>query len=394
MPPLRRVTLRAVAFGTAFVLLLAAVPALAWVGKDRLLESRGGNVVDGSSEATDPGYRALVDPTQTALVIQRPTAEGEIVAATVLSLGMGQSGGTVLQVPLDTALRVPQYTLDRLDQVAEIASPEVFRKAVEDRLNVAIPTTIELDDERLASLVAPVAPLQVDNPDPVVLETGEQLDPGPVTLEADQLGPFLRAGGGEEESDLGRLARDQVVWEAWLDAIGSSDQADSVGPATTGIGPFLRTLSAGDPVIETLAVEQDPDPAITDPDYVVPLVPAPGFEEQVVDAVPYPRSPGLGRRYNLTLLNGASGDEIPRTLMHDLILRGAALTTLGNAAEFGQEETTVEYTSDGWADLADLAAQTLGGAEVRKMSAAEAEATGDDIVITLGSQTLDQYEDE
>lgn len=388
-PRLSRITLRSVSFAVAFIVFLAAVPVLGWVGKERLLDSRGGNVVDASTRPTDPGYRALVDPTQTALVIQRPTAEGDVVAATLLSLGMGQTGGTVLQVPLNTKLATPAFTLDRLAQGAN-GPVERLVGLVAARLNVAIPNTIELDDERLAQLVAPVAPLTVDNPDPVVLDSGEQIDAGPVSLEADQLGPFLRAGD-ESESELGRLARNEVVWAAWLDAIDTSDTADSVGPATTGIGPFLRTLAAGDPAVETLDVSQETDVVIDDPNYVTPLVPAPGFEEQIIDAVPFPRSPGAGGRYNLQLLNGASGEPIPRPLVRDLILRGAALSTLGNASDFGQEETTIEYSNEDWKDLADVAAETLGGATVTQMSDARAEAVGDDIVITLGQEAIDRY---
>lgn len=377
-------------FGVVFLILLAAVPALGWAGKERLLDSKGGTVVDATRSSGDPGYRVLVDPTQTALVIQRDP-DGDVVATTLLALGMGQTGGTVLQIPMDTALRVPQYTLDRLAQVAENASTELFVRSVEDRLNVAVGSTIELDDERLAELVSPVAPLTVDIPDPVVLDSGESYDSGPVTLEADDLGPFLRATS--ESSEIAGLERNSLVWEAWLDAIGSSDTSDSVGPATTGIGPFLRTLSAGEPVVETLDVEEDTDVTNDDPTYVIPLVPAPGFDEQIIDAVPFPRSPALGRRYNLTLLNGVDGEELPRELMHDLILRGAALTYLGNAEEFGQDTTTVRYSNEGWEELADLAGQTLGGAEVSQMTAAQAEAEGEDVVITVGQDTLDRYQD-
>ncbi len=415
-PRLRRVTLRAVAFGAAFLILLAAVPALGWIGKERLLDSRGGDVVDGTREAGDPGYKALVEPTQTALVIQRATPEGPVVATTLLALGMGQTGGSVIQIPLDTETRNPVFALDRLGQVAEMGMSDRLTDAVEDRLNVAIPTTIELDDSLLASLVAPVAPLAIDNPDSVITDTGQEFDAGEIQLSAEELGPFLRAGG-EVESELARLARNEVVWTAWLDAIGQSDTTDSVGPATTGIGPFLRTLSGAGakadgeevvaPVVETLDVEEQTDADIPDaaelPDSfdvpesgddgsnVRPLVPAPGFDEQVLEAVPFPRSPGGFARYNLKLLNGAAGEEIPRTIINDLLLRGAALTTLGNAASFGADATTVEYTNDGWKDLAELAGQTLGGAEVSLMSPARAEAEGDDIVITIGQDVLDRY---
>lgn len=389
-PPLSRLTIRAVAFGTVFALLLVAVPVLGWVGKERLLDSRGGDVVNGSLTSDEPGYLALVDPTPTALVIQRADPDGPTVAATLLALGMGPTGGTVLQIPLDTEVRDPEFLIDRLIQTEEFGETDLLVQSIADRLNIAIPTVVELDDERLSELVAPVAPLEIDNPDPVVTDSGTEFEADTISLSAEQLGPFLRASSGE--SDLARLARNSLVWRAWLEAIGRSDTSGSVGPATTGIGPFLRTLAAGDPVVETLDVDEQQDVTIDDPGYTTPLVPEPGFEEQVVQAVPYPLSPGPGRRYDLKLLNGAAGGaEIPRELMHDLILRGAALTQLGNASSFGQDDTRVEFRGEEWEPLAEVAAATLGGGEVAPMSAAQADAEGHDIVITLGQDILDRY---
>ncbi|HXH56130.1 MAG TPA: hypothetical protein VNL12_02380 [Iamia sp.] len=381
--------MRSAAFAVAFMVLVAAVPALGWVGKERLLDSRGGDFVEDGVGPTDPGYEALVEPTQIALVIQRAEdGDGPPVTATVLSLGAGREGGSVLQIPLDTRVREQVFFVDRLAATYEYGGEELFVSEVEDRLGVAIPVVIDLADDSLESLVGPVAPLEIDNADTVVLESGKEIPPDPVDLLAEEVGPFLRATI-EGESELGRLERNRVVWSTWLAAIGQSSTADSIGAATTGIGPFLRTLADGEPVVETLDVEP-PSEVGPDPDYTPPFVPAEGFEEQIIAAVPYPGSPGEGRRWTMKLLNGVSGDEIPRALVRELILDGAALTTLGNAADFGRERTLIEYSDATWEAEARSAGEVLGDtAEVRRMSRQRAESEGDDLVITLGQDALD-----
>ncbi len=244
------------------------------------------------------------------------------------------------------------------------ATTDAVRRPVEDRINVAIPTTIELDDERLASLVAPVAPLEVDNPDPVVLESGEQIDAGPISLQAEQLGPFLRARRqrrvrpgppGARPGGVGGLARrHRLVGHGRLGRSGHHRHR-ALPAHPLGRGPGDR-----DPRRRGGPRPRGHRPRPTSSRWCR----AEGFDEQVVDAVPYPRSPGAGAPLQPhSCSTGPSGDEIPRTLMHDLILRGAALTTLGNAVGVRPARTTtVEYTSEGWQPLAELAAQTLGGA--------------------------------
>lgn len=385
----RRVTPRALGFALALLLLVAAVPALGWVGQQRLLDSRAGQVVENGGGPTDPGYRALVVPTPTAMVMHLDDSD-DVASVTVLALGAGQAGGTVLQVPLQTEMRNVRYYFDRLQGIADDGDLDQLAREVEDRLNVAIPEVIQLTDDDLASLVGPVAPLAIDNSDPVISDSGKEFPAGPVSLAAEDVGPFLRATS-DEETELGHLARSETVWDAWLTAIAEATGDDSVGVATTGIGPFLRDLADGDPVVETLDVEPPPG-AETNAEGEVPLAltPAAGFNEQVIDAVPYPRPPRLGRRWSLKVLNGVDGEPIPRPLLRTLILQGASLETTGNAADFGRERTLIEYSGRDWADEARAARLALGGtAEVEQMSAARADTEDEAIVVTLGQDALD-----
>ena len=387
-PRAPRLTLRAVAFGAALALLMAAVPALGWVGSERLLDSRGGEVVKGGTDASEPGYRALVNPTPTALVVHRD-ATGYPVSATILSLGAGEAGGTVLLVPLTLQPIEGSYFHTIIAGYDSTRNDDGFRRAIEDVIGISVPPPIiDVTDESLATLVAPVAPLELTVTDPMVTEDGTTVQ-GPVSLSAEQVGPYLRATR-EGEPEIAHLERMRDVWVAWLAAIGDATGTEPIGAAATGMGTFLRELAAGDPVVETLDVEEQLD-------YLqgTSYVPAAGMGEQVIDAVPFPLSPRTGRRFSIELLNGVTGETLPMSLVRQLILAGGALTGVGNAAEFGQDETTILYKGEDWQEEAQALQALLGdGVEIDQMSRRRADAENEDMVITIGSDVLSRYEEE
>ena len=237
-PRAPRVTVRAVAFGAVLALLMAAVPALGWVGSERLLDSRGGEVVKGGTDASEPGYRALVNPTPTALVVHRD-ATGYPVSATILSLGAGEAGGTVLLVPLTLQPIEGSYFHTIIAGYDSTRDDDGFRRAIEDVIGISVPPPIiDVTDESLATLVAPVAPLELTVTDPMVIEDGTTMQ-GAVSLSAEQVGPYLRATR-EGEPEIAHLERMRDVWVAWLAAIGDATGTEPIGAAATGMGTFLR----------------------------------------------------------------------------------------------------------------------------------------------------------
>ncbi len=386
----RRVTLRAVAFGAAFTLLIAAIPVLGVIGVQRLADSRGGTLQGGSRQPHETGYLALVAPTRTALIVHRDDAGG-LASATLLALGAGEVGGTVLQIPLTTRVRDGAFLVTMVGQAFEGGDLENFQREVEDRLNLAVQDRIELSDGQIAELVRPVAPLRIDNPDDVMLPDGRTVASGPIDLPAEDVGLFLRAGE-ETESELARLARDEVVWTAWLTALGSAgEEASSV---STSLRPFLEALAAGtrDGAEATQVGTLDVGPAN---DGSQALVPSEGFDAQLNAAVPFPQSPGPGRRYVLKLLNGVEGEPLPREIMRDLVAAGASVVQVGNGNEFDQETTQIEITGPDWEAAAGAAQFMFGGkGEISLMSDTRAAGSDVDMVITIGRDVLSSYEEQ
>ena len=65
------------------------------------------------------------------------------------------------------------------------------------------------------------------------------------------MGPFLRARG-DGESDLARLVRHEVLWEAWLAQLAGAGEGAVPGEVGSGLGRFVRGLAAGAHQVRTL----------------------------------------------------------------------------------------------------------------------------------------------
>jgi len=370
-----------VAFGLAVTLLAVSVPALGFAGSRAILHSRSGQLEDERNNPSAPGYAALVDPTPTALLVQR-SPSGEPEALTLLALGHQDSGGSVLFIPLDTVLVHPAIFIDRLRTAYAKAGYHSFVTQVGKLLNEGFGSVIDVTDAQWSKLVAPVAPLAIVNPYPVIV--GSVTFPaGPLSLAADQVAPYLNALAPGHD-DLDRMARHRLVWQAWLKAVAASHAAETVPAVPAGLAPFIETLAAGSAQLATLAVTPSatvaPDGASTfqvDPH---------AMNTQLTDAIPSPVSPGLGDRFSVRVLNGASGTAIPGGVTQRLVFVGAQLNAIGNAARFGQKVTRIEYHDPNRLKTAQAVKYVLGG----DISYNPTSTDTVDIVVTLGQQTIDR----
>ena len=219
----------------------------------------------------------------------------------------------------------------------------VLVAAVADLLAVAIPEHLEVDDARWASLVAPVAPVELQ----LTRRVGEWRA-GEVSLAAEDVGPFLRArAAGESEAE--RIDRQADFWTAWLPLVREAGIHALPGEVDVGIGRFVGGLSDGSPSIVPLPGEA------TGGDDGVPEAFVPHDErmaELVVRAVPYPVSPSPDRRVRVRLLNGTTDPELTGAAASQLVRGGAEITIAGNAPTFDETETLMLYGRAGLRDKA------------------------------------------
>jgi hypothetical protein len=350
---------RRVVFGIALVGLVAAIPVLAYAGAKVIAQSTAGNFDDDVLSPTSPGYEAQVDPTPTAAALQFDD-EGNPNGITFMSLAGDAGGGSVVFVPLDTEVSEPSYGVDTLRTAFDVVKdrPALARERLASQtgrvMTVGVDEIIDLGTTGWEQLVAPVAPLEVENPDAVTLPDGTVIPAGTVPLQADQVAPYL-AATKEGESDLTRLTRHEALWRSWLAAVAASGQSDAVpGEESAGIGRFARELARGPISYATLPVapsEDTPNLFLADDDAVNDLV---------TETIAAPTAPVPGGRYTVRLLNGVEAGPVPSDVVRDIVRTGGAVSVVGNGPEFGTEQSTVVYANPEDEQLAEVIASSLG----------------------------------
>lgn len=363
-------------------LLILAVPALVVVGYHIASTSTAGEVLSGHSNPSAPGYTALVEPTPVALVMQMSDA-GVPQGLTVLSLsGPDQHGGAVLAAPVDARVSRPRPGIETFSAAMKLKSSAIAGKVIGSELGLGFDDVIELTDSDLTRLVAPVAPLQIDNPEAVTTPDGTTISAGPVTLSADQVPQYLAASDvGNTVSGL--LARQQLVWNAWIARIKQVGVATAIpGETASGIGHYLAGLAAGKlqsasfPLLQTTGANGQSTVAI-DHDPAMLLV---------ANAVPLPVGALPGDRATVALLNGTGPEAAPTAVIQRLTYAGAQISTVGNAASFDHGQTTLAYSNDRAHVFALAMARQLG---VGRVVPAPTTDTSTDVVVIMGRDLLD-----
>jgi len=239
--------------------------------------------------------------------------------------------------------------------------------------------------------VEPVGDLAITIPDAVAATViGDDGEPSTVAFEAGaidlspaDIGAFLAAASGAE-SDLNRMVRQQLVWVAWLEAVGADLQNPGVvpGESGTGLGRYVRTLAASQIELVTLPVRTVADPGSG----VVGFEPA---DEQVnalvATLIPFPVGPVPGSRLRVRILDGTGALDNGLPAVARLVEAGAEVATVGNATNFDYSETQFIVAEFGDLDRAERLRDSLGVGEVVR-SAEQASAV--DVTIVLGRDAL------
>jgi hypothetical protein len=380
--------------------------ALTVVGVNVVRNSTAGRYVESTAGPDDPGYQAYVVPTPTMAVVQRDAA-GDLVGVAVLAIDSSDDGGAVILVPASTqtganrrvdaagntthtAATGDTAAADTAESAEQSTMADIYRQdgaagvvaAVADLLAVAIPEHLEVDDARWASLVAPVAPVELQ-----LSRTVGKWRAGNVSLAAADVGPFLRArAAGEPETE--RIDRQADFWTAWLPLVRAAGVDALPGEADVGIGRFVGGLAEGSPSIVPLPGEASGGGGARGEAFVPH---GERLAELMVRAVPYPVSPSPGRRVRVRLLNGTTDPALMGTAARRLVRDGAEITIAGNAASFDETETLMLYRSADLRDKALWLAAGLGDARVERDPAAASGTTDDEIDVTviLGADTRD-----
>lgn len=359
--------------------LFATGAGLVYAGTRIIRSSTEGEVLEEQTDPAAPGYEAIVSPTPTMLVVH--AVDGAVESLAVLTLpDPSAGGGGVVLVPTRTVSDMPIFGYAPIEAAYDLGTAQVQAEVVGDVLTTGIGEVVEVDADRWAGLVAPVAPLTIENPDALEVDGELRFPAGVIELEAQDVGPYLaaRAAG---ESDLARLFRHEIFWRAWLDAVAAAGTPDAVpGELETGIGRYVRALAAGDALVETLPVEETTVEGFDDE---ATFAPDPsGVAALVAELVPFPRSPRPGVRERVRVLNGTSDLDDARAVAPALPPVGVEVVIVGNAMDLDQETTTIAYVDPSHEDAAEAVRDLLGVGEVLVDPRPSDVA---DITVTLGA---------
>src|SRR5215207_2212793 len=361
--------------------LTAAGVALAVAGVTLVRHSTAGRYIEGAGP-DDPGYEAFVVPTPVMALFQRGD-DGELVGVAVLALESRDGNGSVVLVAPSTLAGAPGAE-STLAATYRDGGAEGLAAVLADLLAMAIPEHLEVDDARWASLVRPVAPVELQLDEPV----GEW-PAGDVSLAADEVGPFLAAlAAGEDDTD--RFDRQEDFWTAWLALVERAGDSAVPGEIDVGIGRFVRGLAEGEASIAPLPMaEADGADAPT-----TFRVNGERLSEVMARAVPYPEAPGPDRRIRVRLLNGTRNVDLTSIAASRLVEGGAQISIVGNAASFDVPETHMTYGVAEERVGAEWLAAILGGVPIGEDPASQQGDDADedddiDVTVVLGADAPD-----
>ena len=302
----------------AEILLALAIPFVMIQGYHTLLDSRAGTFIEEPTRA-DPGWTALVTPTEVIGVAEVDRGVVTGVTLVVHNPGTAAAGGVVL---------VPG-TLELDGEPLTARAPGEAVLAVTEALRLGVTRIDVLDEQGWVDLLGD-ASYGLENPDPVPAsddegrvdgEAGVLLAVGPVEVGAAEAGAFVgRPANGAVAVSV--LPRRHLLWSALL-----------AEPPTTG-GALAADLAAIDRLessVLDLPVTQLEPAALLDPV---------GAEVLVRDLVAFPTGAAPGDRLRVRLVDRTGRADL-EDIAAGVAAQGIEVIEIGNAAAFDDGPTEV-----------------------------------------------------
>ena len=319
-------------------------------------------------------------------------AAGQPASLTVFSVAADGKGGTAIVVPLATAAYLEGLAKPvRLDSAFGDGGLDAETRGVESVLGISTTASQTANEEQLAALLEPYAPVEVTFDTPV-LETAsngstrEVISAGEHRLTAREAAQVLLARV-DGESELARLPRQQAVWTALLDRADSASAASTTTPTSAGtpadapsdVAGFLAAATSGPVGVHALRVEPSFDPsAPSGPELLQADV---GYLRLLVATVmPGAVSPSNGN-ISFRIVNPLGSTEAAYQAVARLSAVQANVVLVTDVPGPAPERTTIVYQSPAGETQAAAFAPVLGAGTP---TASAERIDGIDATVTLG----------
>ena len=369
-----------IVYGVAVGALALTIPLLGVIGVRTILESSDGEVVDPVLDPTEPGYRALIQPSPTMLFVHEGE-DGQMAGGALLSLaGTDGGGGSVVTFPPSILGDVPDIGELSVDAAYGFSGADAALSTARWVLHLGIDDVVVMDDAQLAEMFAASGPLTIENPDTIRLDDGTTFPAGSLILEPEEIPRFI-AHVGDEESRLNRVLRQQLVWNAWIEQVAANGSVDFPGEQDSGLARFVTGIAEGEHRVESVPLVSDPDAEESGSTDAFELD-AEQWGAMVADLIPFPTGAGEGDRPIVRVLAGTPDADALRPAARRIVVGGGQVDMIGNADELDQETTQIIYYDRANRDAAEAVAAALGFGTVTKVD--EIDDTVD-VVVVLGA---------
>jgi hypothetical protein len=360
------------------VVLALGIPVLFWYASKAILESTDGTLQEAITDPSAPGYETLVASTPSHLLLGVDDDE-QLAMVAVMALASSDQGGTVLLIPVEAMVDDTMRLID----VHAAGGSAATRRAVASMISAEVDALSVLDRTSWTQFTAVAAPLAVTLTDDLVAPGADGVESvvhpaGPIELTAAEVGEvvsWLNPG----EDPFNRIVRQRIFWQTWIESLGLVGTEELPGEADSGLRRMLHGLTSG-----VARVLEPPVGALTATTAGAPAfeVTEAELEEIVIAMLPFPLPSEPGARVRVRLLDGVGGLNVASRFSPDLVRAGAQIVVIGNAGEFGVEETSVLYHDPADADRARALADALGGARLSQDAVADAVL---DVTVVIGS---------
>jgi len=273
--------------------------------------------------------------------------------------------------------------------VADKTGIDGLQKAVEGIFGAGMTETRAVSPQQWADLVAPVGTIALVNPDDVFVTdaNGQKkvlFPKGQLTLEPKDVAAYL-ATTSPGESDLNRLVRQKVFWEAYLRKVSASDDPNVVpGEKDSGLGRFIRALANDRVEMFPVPVKRVAIPGSTAELYV-PVKDQ--VSSLVARLIPFPIGAPPGARPRVRLLDGTGKLEHGLAAAPLVVEGGGQIDQIGNGPSLDNPVTQLIYYDDAQKDAVTGLQKALGVGDVVKGTSA---GSAVDVTIILGKDYLAQ----
>lgn len=341
--------------GTALLVVLGLVSA---VGLGLLVQGQFG----GPSDQTQPEARPV--QVATLLSVTGPGAKG-VDDITVFALSPDESEAIMVLIPPGTRVEVPGTGPAALSESIGSGGPKLLETAVANLLGIRFDAEGVITPTQLANVFRRVAPIAIDVPTRVaVSQPNGRVDvrfaAGPQRLSAEQLVDYMTFKG--QGTDIDRVARQQLGWEAWLAAAGTGagdDLSAGVGllPVQAPLKKVFGQAGKGSRTYQFLPVEAAGVTGGSD-------IYQPKKEEikalvgrTLAGAIPPAAAAG---RVKVDIRNGNGGVGVSQKVAGLLVPAGYNVVIIGNADNFLHQQTEVVFYDSVFEDKARDVVRLLG----------------------------------